>query len=147
MLQICRLSICKRLEIIKSCLKKRWVSVRVEKSKSCSFSKKKKKKNVFLLPIFLSTFYIIACSKIFLNISKLFDNGITGDLLSVLTNFLTWRIQGVVLNGQYSSWTNVETGFPQASIFGFLMFLIYINETICRWQALISVVPFKQWFK
>ena len=128
---------------------KKMVSFRqgVKKKKLFLFKKKKKKKRFSCFRFFFSTFYIIACSKIFLNISKLFDNGITGDLLSVLTNFLTWRIQGVVLNGQYSSWTNVETGFPQASIFGFLMFLIYSNETICRWQALISVVPFKQWFK
>ena len=59
---------------------------------------------------------------------KLKQNRISGTLLNVITDLLYQRKQGVVLNGQHSSWTNVEAGVPQGSIFGPLFFLIYINE-------------------
>ena len=51
-------------------------------------------------------------------IFKLQENGISGNLLKVLKNFLTNRKQRVVSNGQSSSWTNVKAGVPQSSIVG-----------------------------
>ena len=56
------------------------------------------------------------------------QNGISGNLLNVITNFLCQRKQRVVLNGQHSSWTNIEAGVPQGSILGPLFFLVYIND-------------------
>ena len=60
---------------------------------------------------------------VFLDISKAFDkvwhegllfklklNGISGNLLNVITDFLYQRKQRVVLNGQDSSQTNVQAG-------------------------------------
>ena len=45
-----------------------------------------------------------------------------------MASFLKDRKQRVVQNGQNSTWVNVETGLPQGSILGPLIFLIYINE-------------------
>ena len=56
------------------------------------------------------------------------QNGISGNLLNVITDFLYQRKQRVVLNGQHSSWTNVQAGVPQGSILGPLFYLVYIND-------------------
>ena len=61
-------------------------------------------------------------------IFKIKQNGISGNLLSTLTDFLKLRKQRVVLIGQLSSWSNIETGVPQGSTLGPLLFLIYINN-------------------
>ena len=61
-------------------------------------------------------------------IFKLKQNGISGELLKILSDFLSNRKQIVVLNGQNSSWTNVHARVPQGSILGLLLFLIHIND-------------------
>ena len=61
-------------------------------------------------------------------ISKLRQNGISRDLLNVLSDFLSNRKQRVVLNGQTSSWVIITTGVPLGSILGPLLFLIYMND-------------------
>ena len=61
-------------------------------------------------------------------IQKLKRKGISGNLLSLLTDFLRNRKQRVVLNGQSSSWASMNAGVPQGSILGLLLFLICIND-------------------
>ena len=44
--------------------------------------------------------------------------------VNVITDFLYQRKQRVVLNGQHSSWTNVEAGVPQGCTLGQLFWSI-----------------------
>ena len=48
--------------------------------------------------------------------------------MDIITDFLCNRKQRVVLNGQVSTSTSVNTGFPQGSILGLLLFLNNIND-------------------
>ena len=55
-------------------------------------------------------------------IYKLKENGLKGNLLDTLTNFLNNRKQRVVLNSQHSKWANIKAGVLQGSILGPLLF-------------------------
>ena len=44
--------------------------------------------------------------------------------------FLSLRKQRVVLNGQYSTWVNIDAGVPQGSILGPLFFLSNLVQNI-----------------
>ena len=59
---------------------------------------------------------------------KLFLNGIFGKTWKLLADFLDCCKQRVVLNGQHSSWENVNAEVPQGSILSPLLFLIYISD-------------------
>ena len=77
---------------------------------------------------------------VYLDISKAFDRvwhdgliyklkrcGVSGQLLSLIQNFLKNRKQRTVLNGQASNWGDI-LAVPQGSILGPLFFLVNIND-------------------
>ena len=78
---------------------------------------------------------------VFLDISKAFDkvwhdglifklkqNGIEGITLTLLPSYLSNRKQRVALNGFNSEWAPIESGVPQGSVLGALLFLRYMND-------------------
>ena len=80
---------------------------------------------------------------IFLDLSKAFDtvwhesliyklkaNGLSGNILKILKDYLTNRMQRVLLNGKSSNWNIISAGVPQGSVLGPLLFLIYINDIV-----------------
>ena len=80
---------------------------------------------------------------VFCDISKAFDRvwqfgliyklkraGINGLLLDWLTDYLSNRKQRVVIPGGSSGWEYINSGVPQGSILGPLLFLLYINDVV-----------------
>ena len=63
-------------------------------------------------------------------IHKLKAAGVQGEILKWFINYLAERKQRVILPGIASDWTYILAGVPQGSIFGPILFLIYINDIV-----------------
>ena len=72
-------------------------------------------------------------------LSKLKFVGITDPLLDWFQSYLSDRKQRVVLHGGSSDWVTITAGFPQGSILGPLLFLVYINDIVNEINSVIRL--------
>ena len=89
---------------------------------------------------------------VFLDVSKAFDKvwhegslfkikqmGITGSLLDWLQSYISERHQKVMLNGMESNMCYLESGVPQGSILGPLLFLIFVDDIVDEMECIVNL--------
>ena len=84
-----------------------------------------------------------------LMVTKLEAYGLTEKSLQLISDYLSYRKQRAKIGSAYSDWTNAIRGVPQSSIFGTLLFNIFINDIflvieksdICILQMITFCIP------
>ena len=94
----------------------------------------------------------VTTQAVYFDISKAFDKvwhrglltklqaiGIRGKLLDWFCNYLSGRLQSVVIKGESSEIKTIQAGVPQGSVLGPLLFLIYINDIVDNIESVIKL--------
>ena len=74
-------------------------------------------------------------------LSKLKQNGVSGNLFQLIKSFLSGRFQRILLSGQTSDWETIQAGAPLGSILGPLFFLIYSNDLTDNLNSNVKLFP------
>ena len=69
---------------------------------------------------------------------KLKQKRVSKNLLKIFTDFPTNRYQKVILNEQASGWAAMNVEVHQASILGFLLFLVYVSDLSTRYNQILD---------